>query len=280
MAMALPRSAFLLREVHEHEWRFFRAVMLARCAVALSLGALLPMQRSLHGPLFPAIVGLWCALAVWVVTTTFAMKSVYELVHRAPRWLWVEEATVSALLVAGGGFRNVFYFYGGTPIVLAAVFVSARMALVLAGVNSAVLAASFGGAYLTHFDPAIEHARFTEWWGAIVGYFVAGFLFAYLRTLLDRITVTAEAYERQAVQLAAVEREAATLRVQKEYGLTAREVEVLALIAAGLANKEIADLLVITEQSVKNHARRLFAKLGVGNRAAAALVARREGLAE
>jgi len=61
--------------------------------------------------------------------------------------------------------------------------------------------------------------------------------------------------------------------------LTEREAEVLRLIAAGLANKQIARRLGLSLNTVKTHCRNIYAKLGVGSRTRAAARARELGLA-
>ena len=61
-------------------------------------------------------------------------------------------------------------------------------------------------------------------------------------------------------------------------GLTAREVEVLGLLARGHSNREIAQALVITPKTAMNHVEHIYAKLGVSSRAAATLYATRHGL--
>ena len=60
--------------------------------------------------------------------------------------------------------------------------------------------------------------------------------------------------------------------------LTARELDVLKMLAAGKSNKEIAIRLSITETTVKSHLRSIFTKLAVGSRVEAVTVAGRRGL--
>jgi NarL family two-component system response regulator LiaR len=64
-----------------------------------------------------------------------------------------------------------------------------------------------------------------------------------------------------------------------EEPLTAREVEVLKLVAQGLSNQEIADRLVVSERTVRTHVSNILGKLYLANRTQAALYALREGIA-
>jgi DNA-binding NarL/FixJ family response regulator len=61
-------------------------------------------------------------------------------------------------------------------------------------------------------------------------------------------------------------------------GLSQRESEVLGLIVAGLSNRAIATRLVIGDETVKSHARAIYRKLGVSDRAGAVATALREGM--
>lgn len=62
-------------------------------------------------------------------------------------------------------------------------------------------------------------------------------------------------------------------------GLTARELDVLRLVATGVTNREIADALVISEKTVARHMNNIFTKLGVSSRAAATAYAYEHELA-
>ncbi len=72
---------------------------------------------------------------------------------------------------------------------------------------------------------------------------------------------------------------ASTKRKARPHGLTAREAEVLRLVAQGASNKQIAAKLVLSEKTVRNHVERTYTKIGVSNRIGASMYALEHGLA-
>jgi DNA-binding CsgD family transcriptional regulator len=72
--------------------------------------------------------------------------------------------------------------------------------------------------------------------------------------------------------------EAASERKVNQFGLTAREQDVLRLLINGQPDKEIAEALFVGQRTVETHVSNLLAKLGARNRAEAAAIAVREGL--
>jgi DNA-binding CsgD family transcriptional regulator len=84
--------------------------------------------------------------------------------------------------------------------------------------------------------------------------------------------------ERIRSRLAALDLRTAEARPRHPSGLSAREVEVLRLVAAGLTNREIAERLVLSEKTIENHLSRIYSKIGAENRVAATAFALRNGL--
>jgi DNA-binding CsgD family transcriptional regulator len=64
----------------------------------------------------------------------------------------------------------------------------------------------------------------------------------------------------------------------RELGLTPRELEILELIAGGLSNREIAEKLFVSENTVKTHSSRLFDKLSARRRTQAVQIGKELGL--
>ena len=64
----------------------------------------------------------------------------------------------------------------------------------------------------------------------------------------------------------------------KDLGITKRELEILELIAQGMSNREIAEKLFVSENTVKTHSSRLFDKLAAKRRTQAVQIAKEMGL--
>ena len=93
------------------------------------------------------------------------------------------------------------------------------------------------------------------------------------KELLDTIRAVHAGHKRLPPEIAAEIAEHAT-----DENLTAREIEVLRLIAGGNANKEIAAQLSLTEETVKGHVKNILAKLGANDRTHAVTIALKRGI--
>ena len=80
------------------------------------------------------------------------------------------------------------------------------------------------------------------------------------------------------VRLAALRETFGEATLARPYGLTARELDALALLAAGLTNRQIAEKLFITQNTVRTHVRNIYSKTGSSNRAEAVRLATERGL--
>ena len=67
--------------------------------------------------------------------------------------------------------------------------------------------------------------------------------------------------------------------VERPFGMTERELQVIALLAEGKTNREIAERLFMAEKTASVHVSRILSKLDVRSRTEAAAVAHRQGLA-
>lgn len=65
---------------------------------------------------------------------------------------------------------------------------------------------------------------------------------------------------------------------QDDLGITPRELEILGLMAQGMSNREIANKLYVSENTVKTHSSRVFDKLGARRRTQAVLLGKEFGL--
>ena len=105
----------------------------------------------------------------------------------------------------------------------------------------------------------------------------SGYLLKSIPSIQLEAAVRAVIEGRQYLPPAVAERLAERAAFQ---ALTARELEVLALIVRGLSNKDIASVLAANEFTIKAHVRNILAKLGVESRTEAAILAVQRGLVQ
>jgi two-component system nitrate/nitrite response regulator NarL len=78
----------------------------------------------------------------------------------------------------------------------------------------------------------------------------------------------------------ALARESGSSGATHPFGLTPREREVLALVVAGLGNREIARRCAVSQETIKHHLTRMFDKVGASNRLELAMIASQNGVVE
>ncbi len=112
----------------------------------------------------------------------------------------------------------------------------------------------------------IEH--FVELFSALVAILFATFgIWLGLRITRGRETIRETVVVREVlVPAEAPAPSAPNTAKQRTLGITARELEILALIARGFSNREIATQLFVSENTVKTHCARAFDKLGAARR--------------
>jgi two-component system, NarL family, response regulator LiaR len=124
----------------------------------------------------------------------------------------------------------------------------------------------------------IEHS--VELYSALVAILFATFgIWLGLRITRTRETIRETVVVREVVVPAeAPDPFAPDTARQRALGITARELEILILIARGLSNREIAEQLFVSENTVKTHCARAFDKLGAARRTQAVLRGKELGL--
>jgi DNA-binding NarL/FixJ family response regulator len=115
----------------------------------------------------------------------------------------------------------------------------------------------------SHFLRAVRKGA----WGYVLQDASAADVVAAIRTVADGQAVCPPQYTRVLFEYIATQtKEMPNSRKRARWGLTRREQQLIPLIERGLSNKEIADHLHLSEQTVKNHVHRILRKTGASDR--------------
>jgi two-component system, NarL family, response regulator LiaR len=122
--------------------------------------------------------------------------------------------------------------------------------------------------YVEYRFIVVEHS--IELYGALVAALFAGFgIWLGLRITRSREIIRETVVVREVLvpaEAPAQEPFAPNAAQQQTLGITARELEILTLVARGFSNREIATQLFVSENTVKTHCSRAFDKLGAARR--------------
>lgn len=144
-----------------------------------------------------------------------------------------------------------------------------------------VLIYGFLGGGLIALLKAIEYRYLVQEWSVeIYGGLVAAVFSGFGIWLGLRLTRPKETVVVREIPVPVPASAAFVLNEKKveELGLTPRELEILALIAKGLSNREIAASIFVSENTVKTHSSRVFDKLGARRRTQAVQLGKELGL--
>jgi hypothetical protein len=192
----------VLARLSASRWALVRTVMAARIGIAAA--SLLLAARPGDGPGGSWWnLGAFAAYLVWTVATGLAARRVSDLLARAPRWFWLEQAICVGLVVLGGGVRSITLYLCAMPVILATVLIGPRLGVMLAAGDSVAVAAALGGAALLGRTPGTQAADGTVWPPALIGLFVAVGLFAYVRRLFAELEQTGTAYRARSHEITA-----------------------------------------------------------------------------
>jgi PAS domain S-box-containing protein len=81
-----------------------------------------------------------------------------------------------------------------------------------------------------------------------------------------KVTLLEDKLQRRSGYLLTIKEKSKVTKLQEAFQLSKREIEVLQCLVNGFTNQEIAEALLISERTVKNHVTHIFDKLGVDNR--------------
>lgn len=235
-------------------------------AIALAFAFIWLLFKIYSGQNNYAGLGIWLLILVYTLVIYVKRQALYRLVLNKPMIL-AADVLISALLMnVYSASSTPFFYYSVSPIIPAAVLFRFKGATL----SSTVLTISHFVSVLTHEGSIMSFFAvdsFPLLSGQIFAYFTVGFLCIFpadmLREIAQQRVIIKEHKQREAFAK-----------------LTEREQEVLRLLAVGLDNEEIANMIYVSRSTVKNHVSNILTKLELRNRTQAAAYAALEGLIE
>jgi len=194
-------------------------------------------------------------------------KSIFRKARELPALLAIDLTFCTLILYLTGGWASPFYLYCLSPLLTVALLFGFKGALFSASIFSFLyISVLYANGY--SIVKIAETGRLDSFISNFVSFFLVSIFFAYPASLLDKLELS-----KQEIEATKHDLEQSNRELEKVYKLTPlsrREIDVMRLISDGKSNKEIADILFLSESTVKTHVSSILKKLNLKSRAEAA----------
>lgn len=193
---------------------------------------------------------LYTAICIW-------QDAAYALFRRSPETLVAMSLLVLGMFAINGGWRNSLFAATSAPIFFAAVVAGVRWSFVVAGISAgAYLSSLYANALTVGTIEASERSDLVL--ANAIAYFFAALLISVPAAWMGRFLPKIHQFmiEHSAESGASVEQSVSVVdsdAKRRIEALTARELEVLHLLAAGQSDREIATALGLSPKTIQNH---------------------------
>jgi DNA-binding CsgD family transcriptional regulator len=276
---ALPQvnggGASLVRGTERLYRSFFTAALLYSVAAAAWGVAEQPFNELYARDFWSSVIVGIVAFGLGILAL-WQRSALFELFRLHPGWLLAVAAIGIGVMWADGDMDSAYFWYSLTVLALCAVVADIRWTVGYAVVLQCGLVVGLLGVHGYSLSQLSQAGQLDTFGEQLAGYLGIGLVFAVPMEWLASYVAHIKLHIADGEPVAAGRGEGRSSQVVS--ALSAREVEVTALVADGMSNEEIAARLYLSPRTVQTHVANAMRKTTTRSRTELAVVALREGL--